>query len=150
MKIKRLNWLPWAGLLLSLVALFSYPFVFVRWPVTRDFPWVNLLIFAFAAVLLWFGIRRAFAAGRRWISKIAAFVVTALSVAMLGFFLFTAFVASHWLPAAHGAPQVGQKAPDFTLADINDKPVSLSEVLSTPLNGKAPKGVLLIFYRGYW
>jgi hypothetical protein len=59
---------------------------------------------------------------------------------------------------------VGQKAPDFTLSDTNGKPVSLSELLSTPINGKtmnapvgnaqqaptSPKGVLLVFYRGYW
>jgi len=61
---------------------------------------------------------------------------------------------SRWLPTAHGAPQIGQKAPVFTLADTHGKPVSLSELLSAPINGKAPssnpRGVLLIFYRGYW
>src|SRR6267378_160323 len=36
MRIQRLNWLLWAGFLLSLVAILSYPFVFIRWPTTRD------------------------------------------------------------------------------------------------------------------
>ena len=138
------------GFLLSVVALLTYPFVFVSWPLTRDFPWANLLLFGIAVVLLFFGIRRGFAPDRRRISKIAASMLATLSILVLGFFLFSFFVASRWLPAAHGAPRVGQKAPDFSLADTNGRLVSLSELLSSPINGSAPKGVLLIFYRGYW
>ena len=165
MKIQRFNWPIWVGFLLSVFAFLSYPFIFVGWPVTRDFPWANLLLFGIAAVLLFVGVRRAFAPERRRISKIAASFIAALSALVLGAFILTAFIAARWLPAAHGAPQVGQKAPDFTLADTNGKPVSLSDLLSSPINGKtgnagaparierearAPKGVLLIFYRGYW
>jgi peroxiredoxin len=54
------------------------------------------------------------------------------------------------LPASHGAPQVGKQAPVFTLADMNGKTVSLSELIASPINGKTPRGVLLVFYRGYW
>src|ERR1043165_834956 len=43
-------------------------------------------------------------------------------------------------------PAVGAKAPDFTLPDANGKPVALSQLLGAPNS----KGVLLIFYRGYW
>jgi hypothetical protein len=28
--------------------------------------------------------------------------------------------------------------------------VSLGQLLSNPINGKAPRGLLLVFYRGYW
>jgi predicted PurR-regulated permease PerM len=150
MKIQKFNWQIWAGFVFSVIALLSYPFVFVRWPITRDFPWANLLLFGIAAVLVFIGVRRAFGPERRRISKIAASLLATLSVVVLGFFIFAAFVMSRWLPAAHGAPQIGQKAPDFTLADTNRKQGSLSELLSAPINGKAPKGVLLIFYRGYW
>jgi hypothetical protein len=150
MKMKEFNWQIWLGFLLSVVALLTYPFVFVSWPVTRDFPWANLLLFGIAVVLLFFGIRRAFAPNRHRISKIGASVVTTFSVLILGLFLFSFFVASRWLPASRGAPQIGQKAPDFTLADTSSRPLSLSEVLSAPIEGNAPKGVLLIFYRGYW
>jgi hypothetical protein len=166
MKIQRFNWPIWAGFVLSVFALLSYPFLFVNWPVTRDFPWANLLLFTIAAVLLLIGVRRAFGPERRRLSKTAASIVATVSVLVLGFFVFSFFFASRWLPASHGAPQVGQKAPDFTLTDTNNKQVSLSDLLSAPINGEtgsagalartereartAPKGLLLIFYRGYW
>ena len=148
--MKRLNWPIWVGFLLSLIALLSYPFVFVNWPITRDFPWVNLLLFGISALLLFAGVKRAFSPDRKRISKIAASVLATLSVLVLGFFIFSFFIASRWLPAAHGAPRIGQKAPDFTLADTNNKQVSLGSLLSEPINGKAAKGMLMIFYRGYW
>lgn len=148
--MKRFNWQLWAGFLLSIVAFLSYPFVFVNFPVTRDFPWANLLLFGVAAVLLIFGVRRAFAPGRSWKSKVAGSVLATLSVLVIGVFIFSAFIMSRWLPASHGAPHVGQKALDFSLTDTKGKAVSLDELLSSPVNGKAPAGVLLIFYRGYW
>jgi flagellar biosynthesis component FlhA len=154
MKIQRFNWQIWAGFLLSLAASLSYPFVFVRWPLTRDFPWATLLLYGVAAVLLVVGVRRAFASGRALKSKIAASILATLSVVIIGLFLFSILIMARWLPAAHGAPQVGQKAPDFALADANGKTVSLSELLSSPINlqqpSSKPRGVLLIFYRGYW
>ena len=145
-----MNWPAWAGVLLSGFAFLSYPFVFVRWPSTRDFPWANLLLFGVSLALLLVGIRRAFAADRPRRSKIAGSILATISLAIFGFFVLAVFVAPRWMPAARGAPQVGEKAPDFSLSDINGRTVSLSELLSSPINGKAPKGVVLIFYRGYW
>ena len=149
MNVRRFNWPLWIGFLLSVVTFFSYFAIFVWYPVTRDFPWANLLLFLVAAVLLIVGLRRAFASDRRR-SKIVATIVTTLGVVVIAFFLFAYFVAGRWIPASKGAPQVGQKAPDFTLTDSGGKAVSLNELLSTPINGNAPKGVLLVFYRGYW
>src|SRR2546427_3686765 len=57
---RRWNWLLWAGFLLSVLAFFSYFFFFAQFPLTRNFPWANLLLFAFAAGFLAVGIRRAF------------------------------------------------------------------------------------------
>jgi hypothetical protein len=148
--MRKLNWPIWLGLLLSFFAFFSYPLIFVNWASTRDFPWANFILFAIADVLIVIGVRRAFAPGRRAISKIIGVVVAMLSGLVLVGFIFVAFVAARWLPPSANAPQVGQKAPEFTLLDTNNKPVSLTEVLSQPINGKAPKGTLLIFYRGYW
>jgi hypothetical protein len=169
MKIRTFNWPIWTGFLLSLIAFFSYFFVFVWFPVTRDFPWANLLLFAGAGALLLVGLWRAFAPDRRAPavsqpgvidrphpvrSKIVAAVLAPLSVAIFGFFIFSSFIIARRLPASSGHPQVGQKAPDFTLSDTSGKPVSLSELLSSTSGGNAaatrPKGVLLIFYRGYW
>lgn len=149
MNVRRFNWPLWTGFLLSVAAVFSYFAVFVWYPVTRDFPWANLLLFVVAGALLFMGVRRAFA-GERRLSKIVASIVTTLSVALIAFFLFGFFVAARWLPASKGAPHVGQKAPDFMLTDSSGKAVSLDELLSTPVNGTPTKGVLLIFYRGYW
>jgi hypothetical protein len=150
MNIRRFNWPIWAGLLLSFFAFISYHFIFVRFPVTRDFPWANLLLFGLAGALLLVGVRRAFAPHRPRTSKFAGAAVATLSVAIFGFFIFAIFIGGRQLPAATGAPQVGQKAPDFSLADTNGKATSLSELLATPVSGRAPKGVLLVFYRGYW
>lgn len=154
MKIPKLNWPLWAGFLLSVVAFLSFFFVFVWFPITRDFPWANLLLFALAVALLVIGVRRAFGSERPkpGRSKIAAVILTTFSVAILGFFVFAAFIMARQLPASAGHPQVGQKAPEFTLSDTNGKQVSLSELLASG-DQKAqttPKGVLLIFYRGYW
>jgi hypothetical protein len=149
MKLQRFNWPIWTGFLLSLFAVLSYPFIFVRWPLTRDFPWANLLIFFVAALLIFIGVRRAFSPDRRTRSKVIASILTTLSAAVLGLFVFSFFIAARWLPAAHGAPQVGQQAPDFLLSDTNNRPVSLAELLASPIKGKPARGVLLIFYRGY-
>ena len=152
MNLKRSNWPVWAGFLLSLIALVTYPVFFLYWRIPGDFPWVNLVLFAIAAALLFVGIRRGFASDRTHPrrSKIGASILTMLSVLLLAMFVFSFFIASRWLPASRGAPQVGQQAPDFSLPDTNGKTVMLSDLRSEPINGKTPKGVLLIFYRGYW
>ena len=68
----------------------------------------------------------------------------------MAFFIFAIFIAGRWMPASTGAPHVGQKVPEFTLPDVNGRQVSLNQLLSDPIDGKAPKGVLLVFYRGWW
>lgn len=152
MNIKRLNWPLWLGFLLTLGAFLSYFFVFVEFPFTRDFPWANLVLFLIAGVLLFMGLRRGFAADRPHPirSKIVSSIFTLLSVAVFAMFIFIIFIGGRWLPASKGAPQVGQRVPEFTLPDTSGKQVSLKELLTAPINGNAPKGVLLIFYRGYW
>jgi type VI protein secretion system component VasK len=149
-KTRLFNWPIWAGFLLSVAAFLSYFLLFVRFAITRDFPWANLLLFALAAALLWVGVRRAFGQGRRLGSKVSGLVALTLSLAIFGFFVFSTFIMARWLPASRGAPQVGQKAPEFSLSDSEGKQISLSELLQTPIKGKSPKGVLLVFYRGYW
>ena len=109
--MKRFNWKIWAGFLLTLFAFLSYSFLFIEWPITRDFPWVNLILFAIGMVLLFLGLRRAFKPDKRIVSKIFSSLAGALGVILLAGFLFMFFVAGKWLPASSAAPQVGQKAP---------------------------------------
>jgi hypothetical protein len=144
MKSNGFNWQIVIGFLLSLFAFASAPMVFSQWSVSTDFRWLSVGLFVIAAIFIVLGLRRAFAAGRGKLSKIVASILTLISGAAFGLFLLLAFSMATSLPKSAGAPQVGQRAPDFSLADTSGKQVSLSETLSKQ------KGVLLVFYRGYW
>ena len=128
MNVRRFNWPLWVGLLVTLIGGFSYIAVFIWFPITRDFPWVNLLLFLVARVFLWQGVRRGFARDRAHPkrSKIMTTLVTTFSVAIMTLFLFSYFVFARWLPPSTGAPHVGQKVPEFTLPDSTGKQVSLN------------------------
>jgi hypothetical protein len=146
---RRRNSLLYAGFLLSIAAFASY-FYFVRFPSTRDFPWVNLLLFAAALALLGLGLARAYGKPQDYRGKIAGPILTFLSVGVLGFFLFINFSMTRHLPVSAGAPRVGQKVPDFTLPDANGAAVTLASLRGDGANGGGDHWVLLIFYRGYW
>ncbi len=156
------SWNPriWAGFILCLAALISYPTFFVRFPITRDFPWVNLLLIAVAFFLLITGVLNAFRNPKAYRGKIFGSILGVLSVFLVGFFLYGIFVLTKNIPASHGAPQVGQLAPDFTLPDSTGNAITLSRLLQSPFSaGLQPSAgaalgqtsaVVLIFYRGYW
>jgi hypothetical protein len=146
---RRSLWPIWTAFLLSLVAFLSYPLFFARFPVTRDFPWANLLLFALALVLAVVGVRRSFAPGRKPIAKASGILFTVFTVALIALFIQVVFYEAKKLPSSQNSPKVGQKAPAFTLPDSNNKAVALSDLLA-PANGVPPQGVLLVFYRGYW
>jgi len=156
MSSRKWNWALWLGFVICLAAPLSFLLFFVNFPVTRDFPWVTLLLFGLAAVLLTVGLRRAYGQPSSYRGKIFGPILAILSIALCALFVFGIFVESRHLPASHGAPQVGQKAPDFELTDTSGKSVKLSELLTAPstsagvASSPGPKGVLLIFYRGYW
>lgn len=132
---QRFNWMLWAGLLLAVVGFVSYFAFFSRFPVTRDVPWVNVVLLLVAAALLVIGWRRA-------PRKIVASIVAVLGFVVIG--AFTAYVVRSDVPPSSGAPAVGEKAPAFVLPDTANRMVSLDDALS------GSNGVLLVFYRGYW
>src|SRR5277367_7052937 len=155
------NWAVWAGVVLVVAGILSYPLYCVRFPALRDFPWVNLPLIVFGLALLAVGVVRAFRQPELHRGKIFGSVLALLALALSGVFLYGIFIgARHVLPASHGAPQVGQIAPDFTLPDSRNEPVNLYGLLNSAF---APNGatatatgtdrtaaVVLIFYRGYW
>ena len=152
MNQRRWNWYPWAGSLLCLVAFASYFLLFSRFPVTRDVPWVNFLLFGTGVAFLIVGLKRAFGQPQQYRGKIAGPILGTLSLLIVGVFCFAVFYQTRQLPASTGAPRVGQKAPEFVLPDTNNNPVTLSSLLSSASadTQARPKGVLLVFYRGYW
>src|SRR5437763_6714681 len=151
---RRWNYSLWAGFLLVVLGLVSYVTFFVRFPITRDFPWANLLLFFAGALLLGKGLIRSFRQPELYRGKILGSFMAAVSLAGIGFFAYGLLYLVRQLPSSAAAPRVGQKAPDFTLPDQNGKPVTLAELLAPPA-GKTDAaaktgGVLLIFYRGHW
>lgn len=149
---KRWNWRLWAGFGLSIVALAVY-ILFVG--ETRAVFWPALLLFLLAAVLLVSGWRRRSREPELYRGKIAGWVLTGLSVLIVGFFGFVVYQISRVFPDAKNAPQVGQRAPEFSLADANGTNFTLAKLLSTPITDSGgaahpAKGVLVFFYRGYW
>jgi peroxiredoxin len=147
MSARSLNWPLWSGFFLSAMAFLSYPFVFERWPVTRDFPWVNLLLFGVSVLLLVRGLRHAFAPDRRrWLRISSGLIATTLAVVIFANFAMNVFVHARHLPASAHAPRVGERAPDFTLPDESGALISLAALRSPARVGvPASKGVLLVF-----
>jgi hypothetical protein len=165
---RQRNWAPWIGLLLALAAMLSNAGYFLRVPGERAIPWLSLALAIAALVCAVIGVMRAFRQPQVYRGKVAGSI---LGVVVLLIFTVTVFghFSSRALPASAGAPQVGQKALDFTLADTSGNKVSLAQLLgkaeasaavAANANGSgsaggagaavAPKAVLLVFYRGYW
>jgi amino acid transporter len=137
---RRFNWQLWSGFALSVAAFATYFAFFIRFPATRDVPLPTLILFAIAIVLLIIGLRHA----QR--GRALAWIVTVLGIGVAAFFCFAVFIGSRQLPVSETAIAAGATAPDFALLDIDRKPVVLAQLLAAPSN----KGVVLIFYRGYW
>jgi hypothetical protein len=140
---KSWNWSLWIGFLFALAGFFSYAF-FAQFPITRDFPWANLLLFAVGGILLVLGLFRAFGKPQVYRGKILGPILAILGIFMFGFFSYVFFYVLLQVPPSTGAPRVGQKAPEFTLSDQDGKEVSIRDLLS------GSKSVALIFYRGFW
>src|SRR5260370_32687869 len=132
----------------------SYSLVFARFPVTRNVPWVNFLLFGISAALLFLGFRRILRDVQSFLGKIVGSIVIFLSVSIFCIFCYVIFLATKQLPASIRAPRIGQKAPQFALRDTQANSASLETLLSTPLDQSnpsplAPKRVLLIFSPGF-
>jgi hypothetical protein len=149
---KRWDWSLSVGFLFVLAGFLSYSF-FARFPITRDFPWANFLLFGVGGIFLLVGLVRAFGKPQSYRGKIVGPILAVLSVVVFGFFSYLIFYELRQLPASTGAPHVGQKAPEFTLPDQGNNKVSLGDLFAAPASSTSTakaNAVLLIFYRGFW
>ncbi|MGH9740838.1 MAG: hypothetical protein ACRD51_00650 [Candidatus Acidiferrum sp.] len=144
---QRSNRLLWLGLAFMLLAILSNLLYFLKVP-APPLPWLNLTLPVVALLFLLIGLVRAFAQPQVYRGKIWGSIVTVLAVLLVAASTLF-FVGARKLPRSAGAPQVGQRVPDFTLPDSSGQPVSLAQLFSAS-SGAPPKAVLLVFYRGYW
>lgn len=133
----------WAGFVAAILAVASYFALFLRFAVTRDVPWVTYLLFVVSGALFAIGIPRAYRDPERYRGKVLGPILAGLSALALGGFI-ALLVFSKQLPSAQNARRVGETAPSFELANTAGQKVALSELL------RSHRGVVLVFYRGYW
>ena len=141
---RRRNILSWAGFAIVLVALVSYLPFFAVFPATRDIPWANYLLFVIGGALLAVGVRRAFRDPEIYRGKISGPILAALSFLLFAFFVASVTYFAKQIPAAETALGVSQKAPPFVLVDTAERQVSSADLL------KDHRGLVVVFYRGYW
>ena len=140
---RKWNWPIWVGFVVAVGGLFSYEF-FAQFPITRDFPWANLLLFAIGAALLIIGLFRALGRSQLYRGKIFGSILTAIALFLFAFLSYEIFYVLREVPLSAQAPHVGKKAPEVTLLDQNEKSVALADLLT------GSRAVMLIFYRGFW
>lgn len=125
---RRRNWAPWLGLLLALAAMLSNAGFFLSLPGPKLIAWLGVVLTIAAIVCAVIGVLRAFRQPQVYGGKVSSSILGALSLLICGVVAFGA-IHSRDLPSSAAAPQVGQKVPDFTLADTNGNKVSLDQLL---------------------
>ena len=123
MAAKLWNWRLWAGFGLSFGSLACYVFWVNE---TRAVFWPALLLFVVAAMLLVSGLKRRSREPELYRGKIAGPALTILSVLIFGLFGFAVYQVLRAFPDAKNAPQIGQRAPDFSLVDANGEVFTLA------------------------
>ena len=155
MNAKLWNWRLWAGCGFALLGLLAYAAWIMVISQTRSFFWPSLVLFFIAALFLISGLRRASREPQSYRGKVAGPILATVSAVCLALFVFASYEVYKNFPAANNAPKVGERAPEFALVDSNGTNFSLAQLLSTPITdstgvARAAKGVLVVFYRGYW
>jgi len=148
----KVNSALWLGAVLLIAAVVTnIPALFSAVPAPRALPLLTVLLAILAVFFCVKALRRSQTNPEMRRSKAAGWTLSVLAVLLLASSLLFTVVARK-LPPPGAAPQVGQKAPDFSLRDTKGVPVTLAQLLSSPMpdSTEKPKAVLLIFYRGYW
>jgi hypothetical protein len=123
------------SVVVALAAITAYVSL-LRVPLVRNHPEAYVVAFAVATALAAFAVVRA--RRRRW----PAWLALALSGLLLIGGAWFDFVVAR-VPVTPSVLRVGERPPDFRLADASGQPVTLSDY-----RGRKP--VVLVFYRGYW
>jgi hypothetical protein len=154
MDSRRRNWQLWIGFLLSLIALVVYVAGFQT---TRKIFWLSAALFVVAALLLIGGTKYARRQPEVYRGRRTGPILVGVSVLLLTLFGFMTVMVSKYFPAAANAPRVGDKAPEFALLNTTSARVTLGQLISGsaspgagPGSARSPRGILLVFYRGYW
>jgi hypothetical protein len=145
---KRTHWALWLGLLLTVLGAVGNGLSLDRLS-TETSTWLIVAVPVLGVVFLLLGVIPAFRQPQVYRGKLWGSILTVLSLLLCAGSV-TVFVFTRHLPRSAGAPQVGQRLPEFTLPDSTGKSVSLPQLLAGAPGSPAPKGVLLVFYRGYW
>ncbi len=141
---RKRNWFLWIGLVLAIAGFVLAPFLMGP-PALRDiFPWANLAVLGLGTALIIAGIVRAFGKREIYRGRILGPIFGVVGCLAIAFFCFVGFYIGRQIPASAGAPQVGQKVPDFSLPDQEGKQTTLADLL------RDRRALLLIFYRGHW
>lgn len=138
----RRNHLIWLGPLVTVIGAISYFTFFARFPLLRDFPWVNLPLVLLGVVASGWALARAFGAGRGLLGKVLAPLGLLVSLALAALFTFYVFSLSYQLPGPTELAAKLEQAPDFRLTDQHGTSIRLAD-----LRGRR---VVLTFYRGHW
>jgi AhpC/TSA family len=121
------------SVVIALGAIAAYVLMF-HIAVVRNHPEGYVVAFAVATALAVLAVVRA----RRWLAWLALGLTTLL---LAGGVWVNFFVAR--VPELPTPLRVGERPPEFTLADASGRPVALADY-----RGKKP--LVLVFYRGYW
>ena len=144
---RKWNWPIWVGFVVVVAGVFSYEF-FARFPITRDFPWANLLLFGIGIALLIAGLFRAFGRPQVYRGKIFGSIFAAIAVLVVAFFSYVNLLR----PAIRCLPQLAPRALGKRRLTfyywIKMENLSASAICSRGTSG--PEPVALIFYRGFW
>jgi len=132
----------WIGPLVAFAGGVSYFLVFARYPVLRDFPWVNLPLVLIGLAISALGMWRAYSPATAYRGRILGPISLAASAFLCLSFVFYIFAMSYWLPEPSQVTRDLTTAPDFTLVDHEGRDVQLADYRG--------RKVVLTFYRGFW
>ncbi len=133
--------LAWFGLPLVLVGCLSYFLFFALFPITRDFPWLNLILIGIGLTFAWRSFAIARETQRRGHSVWHGLLLTA-SALFAGLFLFYVFYISYQIPQETATTKNLAASPEFALTAHDGSTVRLEDFRGRYL--------ILSFYRGHW